>query len=52
MKALTRKKIAQLFDVDPRLITDKLKELGISHRKKLFPIELELLKQHIGSWEK
>lgn len=50
MKTLTRSYLAQKLNCDPRLITEKLKEIGIGHSKKLFPLELELLRQKIGDW--
>jgi hypothetical protein len=44
----TRKYLAQLFGVDQRWITKKMKEIGITHRGILTPLDLELLSKAVG----
>jgi hypothetical protein len=44
----TRKHLANLFGVDQRWIVKKLKQIGITHRGCLTPLDLELLKKNVG----
>lgn len=47
----TRKRIAESLNIDPRTLTKRLHEIGITHSRALMPIEVALITSKIGTRE-